>query len=272
MASELESQVERLKRLIVLNDGDNVADAAFSFEVDALISSIYDDIGTIKVIPLRSLFDVFLIKVLYVGRRSRDAGVLDYLGDMLNRFLWSRELTQLGDSQPDLLLSILAETRENRRFQNLFEASRQLGDNSLFVTGMFPDARPRRRFGGRRRRNLSQPRFDRAYYADLGRRYYRVAAEEPLAEFVGQRLVLRKLSDYFSQYQDALSEVSQRYVLGFDMDLLANKMLDAFNAYRRSGDPLHLDAARRYAALLKVDGRGFPRLFRNRPHPTFGGS
>jgi hypothetical protein len=269
LVAELESRVEQLKRLILLNDGENVADAAFAFEVDALIESIYDDIGTIKVLPLRSLFDIFLIKVLYVGRRSRDAGVLDYLGEMLYRFLWSRELSQLGN-QPDLLLSILAETKEAHRFQNLFEASRQLGDNSLFVTGMFPDVRPRRRWGGRRRRGPSQFRFDRAYYVELGRRYYRVAAAEPLAEFVGQREVLRKLADYFTQYQEALSEVSQRYVLGFDMDLMANKMLDAFNAYRRSGDPVHLDSARRYAALLKVDGRSFPGLFRRRPPPVLG--
>jgi len=269
--SEIETRVESLKRLIVLNDGDNVADAAFVYEVDSLIGQVYDDIGTIKIIPLRSLFDVFLMKVLYVGRRSRDAGVLDYLGEMLNRFLWSRELAPLNN-QGDLLFSILAETREDRKFQNLFEASRQLGDNSLFVTGMFPDVRPRRRWGGRRRnRNLASMRFDRAYYVDLGRRYYRLASGEPLAEFVGQREVLRKLAEHFTLYQEALSELSQRYVLGFDMDLLANKMLDAFNAYRRSGDAVHLESARRYAALLKVDGRSFPRLFRNPAFRTFRG-
>ena len=44
---------------------------SFEAEVDALVDHFYDDIGTIKLLPLRSLFDLFLIKVLWVGRGSR---------------------------------------------------------------------------------------------------------------------------------------------------------------------------------------------------------
>jgi hypothetical protein len=60
-----------------------------------------------------------------------------------------------------------------------------------------------------------------------------------------------------------LNEVSQRYVLGFDMELMTNKMLDAYNAYRRTGQQAYLDSASKYAALLKVD-RGFTGLRRPR--------
>ena len=42
-----------------------------------------------------------------------------------------------------------------------------------------------------------------------------------------------------------------------------DKMLDAFNLYRQTGDPKHMETAQKYAALLKVD-RSF-RGFHTRP-------
>lgn len=257
---DLETRVGLLKGLVASPElRDATVDWRFEREVDALIDLFYDDIGTIKQIALKSLFDLFLLKVLYVGRGVRDYPVLDYLSDMLNRFLLTRELVRFN-ARYDLLYSLLEEMRERSKFQNLFEASRQLGDNALFVTGVFPTARPgRRRFGASR---AAAVRFDRAHFIELGRRYYRVAAEEDLAAVVGQRDVLVKLADHFTFYMETLAELSQRYILGFDMDVIANKMLDAFNAYRKTGDPQQLENARKYAALLRVDRR-FPA--QNRP-------
>ncbi len=40
----------------------------------------------------------------------------------------------------------------------------------------------------------------------------------------------------------------------------ADKMLDAFNRYRESRDPVHLETARKYAALMKLDGKQWPAL------------
>jgi hypothetical protein len=220
-------------------------------EVDSLIDAFYDDIGRIKLLPLKSLFDLFLIKVLYIDRGERDIAVLDYLSEMLQRFLFSRELMRFN-ARYDFLFSILEEMKERQKFQNLFEASRQLADNALFVVGVFPTSRP-----GRRRYGMSRGlRFDREHFVELGRRYYRVAAEEELAAVVGQREVLTKLSDYFHFYMETLSELSQRYILGFDMDVISNKMLDALNLYRRTGDPHYMESAQKYAALLRIDRRG----------------
>ncbi len=238
-------------------------------EVDALIDLFYDDIGRIKLLPLKSLFDLFLIKVLYVDRGARDAAVLEYLSDMLNRFLLTRALMRFN-RRYDFLLSILEDTKERGRFQNLFEASRRLADNALFVTGVFPVSRP----GARRLGATRGLRFDREHFILLGRRYYRIAAEQELAGVVGQRDVLNRLAEYFHFYMDTLSEVSQRYILGFDMEVISNKMLDAFNRYRQTADSRDLDAVRKYAALLKVDHR-FPGFRRPRgrliePAPGLG--
>jgi hypothetical protein len=253
---DLETRVDALKTTIALGEAPGGPFRwRFEQEVDALIHSFYDDIGTIKLLPLKSLFDLLLIKVLYVGRAGRDPEVLDYLSDMLTRFLWSRELVRFN-ARFDFLFALLEEMKDRRRFQNLFEASRHMADNALFVTGVFPRARL-----GRRRGRL--PNFDRDHFVELGRRYYRVAAEEELAAVVGQRDVLMTLAERFVFYMEVLSELSERYILGFDMDVISNKMLDAFNLYRETGDEQHLETARKYAALLKVDRR-FPAANRFR--------
>jgi hypothetical protein len=254
---ELEGRVGALKSMISGPMAASAYDWRFEREVDALLDLFYDDIGTIKLLSLRSLFDLFLLKVMYAGRGDREPEVLDYLSSMLNRFLLAREMVRFN-ARYDFLYSLLEEIKDKQRFQNLFEASRQMADNALFVTGIFPANQ-------RRRRGMRPPRFDREHFMILGQRYYHVAAEEELAQLVGQREVLTKLANRFRFYVETLNEVSQRYILGFDMELVANKMLDAYNRYRQTGDTAHLDAANKYAALLKVD-RSFnsPRKPRGR--------
>jgi hypothetical protein len=185
---------------------------------------------------------------------------------MLTRFLWTRELFPLGLSQRqylDMLLAIVEETKEASAFQNLFEFHRKLGDNALFLTGLFPAAIGRRGFG--RRRPLASSALNQIYYVDFGRRNYRLAARHELAEWTGQRPVLTRLADHFVVYKEALNEMAERYVMGFDMNLIADKMLDSINRYRRTGDQRHLEDARKYAAILRIDRGAFPRLFRRRP-------
>ena len=263
----LEAAVRELKDVIGEHDGTNVARGAFARRVDALISAFYDDIAEIARVPTRTLFDLFVIKVLYVERRSTDAGVIDYLGQLLDRYLYTRELfpiAQDGKLSLYYLSDLLRETQHLTHFQNLFEAYRKYGDNSLVVTGVFPRALRRRR-----RRGWGTPVafVDRSYYVTTGKRFYHLAARHELAEATQQRGLLEKLSRYFEIYLDALNEMSERYIMGFDMHLIADKMLDSFNQYRRTGDDRYLQDARRYAAILKIDPEAFPSLMK-RARPT----
>ncbi len=152
MRDTLGAEVRELKQEIIANDGRNVADAPFRRAVDELIAVIYDDIGAIVTMPLESVFDLFVIKVLYVDRRSSDASVLDYLGGMLARYLYARELFPFVDAsgrpQTFYFSDVLAEMQRGPgRFQNLFEAYRRYADNALFLSGVFPQVARR----GRRR-------------------------------------------------------------------------------------------------------------------------
>jgi hypothetical protein len=266
-AQELHSEVRRLVAMIEEHNGTNIADRAFEAQVDALISVFYDDIGEITTVPLRTLFDLFLIKTLYVNRRSRDADVLDYLGEFLTRYLFTRELfpIQRGTrSFVPYLSDILEEHTRTTHFQNAFEAHRKFAENALFITGVFPHALTRRRRWSPRGRPPAIPTIDRSYFIRNGKLFYRLAAQHDLAVVTQQRDVLLKLATYFEIYMEALNEMSERYILGFDMNLIADKMLDNFNRYRRTGDERALANARKYAAILKVDQSSFPRLWERR--------
>ena len=259
----LETAVHELKQEIWARDGSNAANASFAKRVNDLISVFYDDIGEITTVSTHTLFDLFVIKVLYVDRGSRDAAVVEYLGQLLERYLETRELfpmTQQGQMSLYYLSDLLKETQQLTHFQNLFEAYRKYGDNSLFVTGVFPRSLRRRRG----RSVVSVAFVDRSYYVSSGKRFYHLAAEHDLAEFTQQRELLEKLSYYFEIYVDALNELSERYIMGFDLNLIADKMLDSFNQFRRTGEDRFLQNARRYAAVLKVDPEAFPSIMKRR--------
>ena len=259
----LETAVRELKQTIADNDAQNAADVSFARRVDELIGVFYDNIGEIATVSTRTLFDLFIIKVLYVERRSRDAAVVEYLGQLMDRYLYTRELAApVSDEGVSLsyLAALLRETGKMGNPQNSFEAYRKYGDNSLFVNGMFPRVTQARR----RSRWIRDAGFvDRV---TSGKRFYYLAAEHELAEFTQQRQLLEKLAAFFEVYTEALNELSERYIMGFDLNLIADKMLDSYNEYRRTGEDHHLENARRYAAILKVDGRSFPSLLRqNKP-------
>ena len=259
-----------LRETIRANDGSNVATSAFARKVDQLISDFYDDIGELSSLRLSDIIDLFLIKVLYVNRRSRDAETLGYLGRMMERYLQTGELSlDRNHGFLPYLTGLMEETANpSGTFQNSFEAYRKYGDNALFLSGVFPQSLGRKRGAGRMG---GAPLVDVQYFVSLGRRYYEMAAGEDLAEWVHQRATLHRLAQFFDVYVEALNEMSGRYVLGMDMTIIADKMLDAFNEYRESGDPRKLEAARKYAALLKLDGSSWPELSGGdkRPEPYF---
>jgi hypothetical protein len=253
-------EIALLRDAIRENDGINIANWSFARKVDLLIRAFYDEIGEITSIGLPDIIDLFLIKVLYVDRQSRDAGSLFYLSELLQRNLLAGELS-LGPGRGMVpYLSTLTEEVEHPSgaFPNLFETYRKYGDNAMFISGVLPESiGKRRRSGGR----LGGSAFvDRSYFIWVGRQYYQRAADEDAAEEVAMRGTLLTLAQWFEVYVDALNDVSGRYVLGIDRRVIADRMLDAFNRYRETNDKADLAMARRYGALMKIDANQFPGL------------
>ncbi|MBI2857235.1 MAG: hypothetical protein HYX95_02845, partial [Chloroflexi bacterium] len=161
-----------------------------------------------------------------------------------------------------LLESLVEEAKERQAVQNLFEAHRNIADSTLFLLGVFPASLGRRRW---RRSWPTTPHIDRSFYFRLGRRHYEEAAGHELARWTGQDKVMARLATHFELYVSVLNEVAETYIHGFDVRRVTDRMLDSYNAWRRTGDPKHLENVRKYAALLAVDPRrAFPRVARSR--------
>ena len=262
----LESGVAELRETISANDGANVATPSFVVQVERLLETFYDEIGTAKTWSLADVLDLFVIKVLYVNRRSRDAAAITYLARMMERYLHTDELLAGASptGNPIPYLSDLLEEAEHPsgRFASYFEACRKSGDNALFVSGLFPGSLGRKRGQGRMG---GAPHVDQSYVAEVGRRFYEMAAHEATAEWIHLRATLLRLAKYFDVYAEALHEVGERYVLGIDMSIVANKMLDALNRYKETGAEADMEAVRKYGALLRFDETGLANLATPKP-------
>lgn len=252
----IELRVHELKAVIAGNDGRNAADRPFTRAVDELISAVYDDIGRVSALPARALFDLFVIKVLYVGRNSRDAAVIDYIGAMLEAYLDVRRLFPEDDAgRPRKLYfsDMLQPEAHPRDEPNVYEAYRRYADSALFVSGVFAPStrRPLRSRGVMRRKGARG--IDRTYYVATGKAMYRMAAQDEHRSCAHGPETLEKLSANFELYADALREVSETYITGYPTTIIADKMLDAMNR-GAEGDG---EAVRRYADLIDT-GRSGP--------------
>ncbi len=269
--ADVETAVQALKETASAHEGRNIVDRAFARQVDTLLNGFYADITQLKRIELQSLFDLFLLKSLYIDRHSTSIATLDYLGGLLARHVRMREIFPIPDLAAhfgNLLESLMEEAEHGaaREAQNLFEANRNIADSTLFLIGIFPASLTGRRSRWRRRRNSAMqaiPRLDISYYTRLGRSHYALASEHELARWTGLDGVLSRLSNNFDIYAEVLSEVAQTFIHGVDVQRVTNLMLDSYNAWRRTGDPQRMEELRKYAALLALDPRrAFSRLRR----------
>ena len=251
----IEQRIQELKAVIAGNDGRNAADSRFARAVDDLVRAVYDDIGEVSVVSSRALFDLFIIKVLYVGRGSRHAGVIEYLGAMLDRYLAARELFPIGpDGKMHRLYfsEILDDEKREQFFRTRYEGYVAYADSALFLSGVFPSSMTPRRSNTRSIMGRRAPLIDSAYYVSTGKAMYQLAAGQDAAE--QQRDTLTRLSEHFELYVDALNEMSERYIMGIDTGVITDKLLDSLNRYKASRSEADMGAARRYAAILNIDG------------------
>jgi hypothetical protein len=165
-----------------------------------------------------------------------------------------------GAPQQVFASDVLDAERRAELADSAFEAYRSYGDRALFLTGVFQAQASRRRPGQPTAlRRVASRTVDAAYYVSTGRTMYRLASR--FDEAADQRETLDRLARFFDIYVAALNEMSARYILGFDLDLLADKMLDSINAYRESRDERLLAEARNYARILQLEPARYPALF-----------
>jgi hypothetical protein len=253
----LEQRILELKVIIAENDGRNAADARFARAVDDLVSSFYDGVSRLSDLPSRALFDLFLIKVLYVDRRSTHADVIDYLGEMLDGFMYAHRLFPLGrDGKPHRVYygDVLEDDTRDDAPADRYEAYRGYADSALFFAGVLRKSieRQRPRRAGMLRREAAAT-VDTSYFVTTGRASYIMASQQREAERTQRRQTLERLAEFFEVYAGALHDIGQRYIVGVDRPLITDKLLDSINRHRETREPQALADLRSYAEMLGVD-------------------
>ena len=181
----LEARILELKVIIAENDGRNAADRNFARAVDELVGTFYDGISQLSDLPSRSLFDLFLIKTLYVERRSTHADVIDYLGEMLDSFMYAQRLYPAGaDGRPRrVYFGDVTATTDDEPAAEQYEAYRRYADSALFFAGVLRKSIERRRpqRAGMLRRERATG-VDTSYFVATGRASYLMASQQREAD------------------------------------------------------------------------------------------
>jgi len=151
-----------------------------------------------------------------------DVAVRDYLALMLEEFTRiDRRTVQVWDEQgprrvtySDFAVEDLEALAELSGEAERFAIYRRLGDLCLFLTGMFADylAARAREASSRGARQRGQRREDIETYEELGRTYYRRAAEAETAADLGLTELLERLADHFTLARKPLAVIAQSYI------------------------------------------------------------
>ncbi|HLT58035.1 MAG: hypothetical protein LOD91_04165 [Limnochordales bacterium] len=156
------------------------------------------------------------------ARLLEDDAVRDYLASMLAEFtrierrtveLWDRRgprRVSYSTFAVEEMEALVEQTEEAQRFP----LYRRLGDLCLFLTGMFADhlARRAREATGRAVRQRRPGPAGIEAYEELGRTYYRRAAEADSAAQLGLAELLARLADDFTLARKPLTVIAQSYI------------------------------------------------------------
>ena len=136
--------------------------------------------------PLRRMFAGMTEHAFFTIAGVADTALIDYVAELLVRFVDAEELMPMID-----VVDVASDCFAER--STLCERHQQIGDTTLFWSGLYPEAR------GQRRGN--------AYWTLLGRESYWMASE--LAERDSQ--ILRRLSDEFELCVHGLRAVRKEW-------------------------------------------------------------
>lgn len=157
--------------------------------------------------PLRRLFagltEQTFLNQLGVG----DPKLIDYLSDMLSRFIHVDAIYQLRNARGQKLEEVVDMVMDAEELppegRTRREVHRHIGDFTLYWTGLYPEALKRLRS------SLSKDQF--VDYCEQGKRSYYIASTFEDEPFVEEAPVLRRLSEEFELWAFGLSKVREEW-------------------------------------------------------------
>lgn len=154
---------------------------------------------------LRKLFAGLAENTFQVELGVADPPLVDYLADMLVRFVRMESVFRIRDAEGRRLEEVaeMILEAEHRESKPRREIHRHIGDFTLFWAGVYPEALRRLQAASRKDHLID--------YCEQGKRSYYIAStfqEEPYAK---EAPVLRRLSDEFELCSFGLSRVRQSW-------------------------------------------------------------
>lgn len=154
------------------------------------------------------LFNVLLREVLPSRPDALERRVINYLANLLALFVETHRLYRVVDDDPERfeylvdLLEEAADADPRRRF----EVRAHIGNYALYLTGVFGRwIEAHNRYGRRP--------VDTGYYADMGSASFGEASAMAPAREYGLTDVFLRLSLQFDPYRDALSRLTDRFLV-----------------------------------------------------------
>jgi hypothetical protein len=139
-----------------------------------------------------------------------DPHLVDYISDMLGRFINMDEMYHLHDVQgrrleevADMMMEAEALPAQGRTRREVY---RHIGDFTLFWTGVYPEAVKRLRHAPRKDHFID--------YCEQGKRSYYIASTFDDEQFRDEAPVLRRLSDEFMLCAYGLNQVRREWEKG----------------------------------------------------------
>jgi len=159
--------------------------------------------------PLRTLFQHLVRGNFRRGAQLDDAEVADYVSGLLTEFTHVENLHRVRNARGQRLADVtdmLIESNpllEAQSFDRERAVRKHVGDYTLFITGLFPEAVA----SLPRLRPLSVDRF--VDYVAVGKESYRVVAAFNLCEYREEAPLFGRLSFHFEQCVHGLNLVKQ---------------------------------------------------------------
>ncbi|MFN4261512.1 MAG: hypothetical protein ACK4RK_19690 [Gemmataceae bacterium] len=157
--------------------------------------------------PLRRLFAGLTEQAFLTTIGYGDTQVIDYLSDLLARFMHMDAIYRLRDTSGqrleevvDMLLEAADLPPEGRTRREFY---RHIGDFALFWTGVYPEILKQRRSALRKDHFID--------YCEQGKRSYYIASTFEDAPYREEAPVLRRLSDEFELCAYGLNQVRREW-------------------------------------------------------------
>ena len=197
IAKTLATSHDGAANLAPLLTDESARDAAL--DTDKLLRALLESPESVRISP-----QLYFYVLARCCLKNFDRSVADYVANLLTAFIDTQRLKSLPeqtDINPRYVTEMLTALRAVSS-ERAFYIRAQLGNYSLFLSGVFPDHI--------RHQAARRGAPDIRFYEEVGSQNYRLAADHRLAHANALDSVYRTISDHFSEVRVGVNRLSDQ--------------------------------------------------------------